>query len=301
MPADVAFDEAVRTTHRRVRASVSRFGESDDVVQEAYARAVGLRIPGDLEPWLRTVARRIAIDNARRRREFAAGDGADLEGLRTPSVATPEDVVVAKEGVGLIRRAVQSLPSRYRDALVAYSEHRDNTAVAARLGLTPNAVGSLLCRARMRLREELDRVGYAAGAVLVKFQRWSDVAATATATACFVAVMSGPSTAAPDPAAPPTTSAPAPVVRAVAARGPIVPLRGPAPRTAAPNVRGVHSIDPFADPVEIVRYEVEACTGSGRRIPTPYVTVVREGRRSVTGRIAEVLPPLPKLDHRACR
>lgn len=299
-PAGASSEEDVRATFSRVRASVSRFGEPNDVVQEAYARAVSRRVQGDLEPWLRTVARRIAIDNARRRREFAAGAGADVDSLRTPAVPTPEDVVMAKEGVGLIRRAVQSLPSRYRDALLTYSEHRDNSAVAARLGLSPNAAGSLLCRARMRLREELDRVGYAAGAVMIKFQRWTDVAATATAAACFVAVMSGPSTAPPRAQIAEQRTAAAPILRTTGRPASLAAADSATPGKTR-RVSTTARAEQPADPVEIVRYELEACTRNGRRVPTAYMTVIREGRRSLVGALTDGLPRTPRPGGRTCR
>jgi RNA polymerase sigma-70 factor (ECF subfamily) len=302
LPVEVASDQQFRTTFTRVRASVSRFGDSDDVVQEAYARAVRRRIPGDLEPWLRTVARRIAIDNARRRHELAAGDAIDVDRLRTPSVPTPEDVVIGNESVGLIRKAIRSLPTRYRDALVAYSEHRDNSAVADHLGVSTNAAGSLLCRARMRLREELDRVGYAAGAVLVKLQRVPDLAVTATAAVCFVAVIAGPTAAAPD--GPRTSVTPDAVAafeafptRAAAQNEPVAPQ----PARSRPAAAANSPLDDLTEQVEIVRYEVEACTKTGKRLPTPYITVIREGRKSVIGATVDSLPRLPRLTTNTCR
>src|SRR5712692_10612458 len=100
-------EEKVRTTIANVRSSVARFSRDDahDIAQEAIARAIRHNVGGNLEPWLKTVARRIAIDNARRRREYASGDAADVERLARPDARTPEDVIVNNESVGLIRRA----------------------------------------------------------------------------------------------------------------------------------------------------------------------------------------------------
>lgn len=246
------------------------------------------------------MARRIAIDNARRRREYANGSAGDIDRLSSRTAVSPEDVVVANEGVGLIRKALRSLPSRYRDALVTYSEHRDNSAVAARLGVSDNAVGSLLCRARMRLREELDRVGYAASALAFRFHRVSDIAATATAAVCFVAVIGGTSGAATGTSASSATGAPASLVAAAVA-APLPHPKESAIRPRAGRAVAAGPVDELAKQVEIVRYEVEACTRTGRRIRTPYVSVVREGRKSVTGYVASRLSQPSKITTGTCR
>src|SRR5437879_2781806 len=178
--AGFASGEGFGTAISNVRGSVARFSRNDsqDIVQEALTRAVAHEVRGNLEPWLRTVSRRIAIDNARKARECAIGTSDEVEKVSRRTAGSPEDVVLNNEGVGLIRRAMRSLPTRYRDALLAYSRDGDNGAVAAHFGLSSNATCSLLSRARARLREELDRVGYAFGGVCLKLQRWHREVAT---------------------------------------------------------------------------------------------------------------------------
>jgi RNA polymerase sigma factor (sigma-70 family) len=286
-----------------VRSSVARFSRNDsqDLVQEAMARALRHNVTGNLEPWLKTVSRRIATDNSRRAREYATGGAAEVERLIPPAATTPEDVVINNESVGLIRRAMHSLPARYSDALVAYADERENGAVAARLGISSNATGSLLCRARARLRQELDRVGYAFGAVVMKLQRWNHEVATATAVACFVGAvaLSG------GPAASAVHVTPAPAVAAPAHPG-VVAYDHHATPIRVTRVVAVHSSPPvaavkaIAKRVEIRRFQVDACGPDGKQLPTPYVSVVREGRASLVGKVAAQLPQIPLLTVKAC-
>lgn len=157
-------DHDVREAMRRVRISMARMrpGEAEDIVQETMLRAVRKGIALDAEPWLRTVAKRVAIDNSRRAREIASGGSAELELMAQSRDASPEDQVLTRETVGAVRDALDTLPPRYRDALVAYVEEDESAAgVARRFGLSDGATWTLLCRARARLRTELERVGYA--------------------------------------------------------------------------------------------------------------------------------------------
>jgi RNA polymerase sigma factor (sigma-70 family) len=184
IPATAEQQAAIRRTMRNVRMSVARFSRNDaeDIVQEAMTRAVHRGIECDAEPWLRLVARRIATDRSRRAREFAS-DPTDLERASGTYASSPEDIVVANDSVGVIRRALNALPTRYRDALVTYAEGQDHTEVAERFDISPNATWSLLCRARARLRQELNRVGYAAASVGFRIQQsLGDLAAVGAVT-----------------------------------------------------------------------------------------------------------------------
>jgi len=287
------------TTLTRVHASVARFSRNDsqDLVQEALARAVKHDVRGNLEPWLKTVSRRIAIDNARKAREIASGAADDVDTLTPHSSRGPEDIVLSNEGVGLIRRAMRSLPGRYRDALVAYSEQRDNAAVAERFGLSANATCSLLSRARSRLREELGRVGYAFGGICLKLQRWQHEVATAAAAACFVVVVAASSSAA-QPLRFVTTARVAPTTRAVAA---VAPGNATAPVANATTwVRAPAVVKHAVQGAEIVRYQVAPCGPRGRALPAPYVSVVRDGRPSLIGAVASRLPAVPAIEAGTC-
>jgi RNA polymerase sigma factor (sigma-70 family) len=299
--ADLSSAEGLGTTISNVRGSVARFSSNDsqDIVQEALTRAVAHDVRGNLEPWLRTVSRRIAIDNARRAREYAIGAADDVDKVFSPGSQSPEDIVLNNEGVGMIRRAMRSLPVRYRDALLAYSQEGDNGAVAEHFGISSNATCSLLCRARSRLREELDRVGYAFGAAAMKLQRWHREVATAAAGACFVAVVAGSSGAVATPAAHEPVPAPAvaaaPVVTSIA---PVRAVAASAVQVIAP-VRAV--VRDVVKRTEVVRYQVVACGLRGKPVVAPYATIVKDGHPSIVGSLATNLPKLPVMDTGTCR
>jgi len=300
--AGFASGEGLGTTISKVRSSIARFSRNDsqDIVQEALTRAVAHEVEGNLEPWLRTVSRRIAIDNARRAREYAVGSADEVDRVGLDRASSPEDVVMNNEGMSMIRRAMRSLPVRYRDALLAYSRDGDNGAVAARFGLSSNATCSLLSRARARLREELNRVGYAFGGVALKLNRWHREVATAAAGACLAIVVAG----AGANAAPAVAARPAPataVTRATVAvtrnaQAPATPGVGRAVVRVVPKV--VHEV---VKRTEVIRYQVTACGPRGKSLIAPYVTVVKDGHPSLVGTVATKLPHLPVVQAGPCR
>jgi len=301
--AGISSREGLGTTISRVHGSVNRFSrnDSEDFVQEALTRAVARNVSGDLEPWLRTVSRRIAVDNSRKAREYAVGGADEVDVIGSRHAQSPEDVVLNNEGVGLIRRAMRSLPARYRDALIEYSQHGENTAVSTHLGLSSNATCSLLSRARARLREELDRVGYAFGSVALKMQRWHREVATAAAGAAFVAVVASSSGAA---AAPEHALVVRPVAVVKQAASPSVVLHAAAPvaRSLTAPVTTVRAVvRSVVKHAEIVRYQVAACSLGGKTVIAPYISVVKDEHPSVVGKIATQLPKLPVVQAGPCR
>jgi RNA polymerase sigma factor (sigma-70 family) len=294
---------SVRDTMQRVHRGVARFSRNDsqDIVQEAMARAVRTGVGCDAEPWLKVVARRIATDNARRRREIAIGPEA-LERVTHARAASPEDIVVARDSAGLINRALQSLPTRYRDALVTYASEQDHTAVARAFGISPNATWSLLCRARARLRQELDRVGYAFGVTAVRVQRWIGDVSTAAAVTCVAvgSTLIGPV----------AHSAPAaPVVKRSSA---VVSVELPrvVPETArtavsvepGPAKKVVERVEAVVERTEIATYAVQPCGLGGAPLPLgARVTVLEDTRRSLVGQVLTQLPePLREIEALTC-
>lgn len=150
------------------RASALANGDGEDLAQEAIARALASGVPVEALPWLRTVVRRLAIDRVRRSREIPFGDASDLDGLGPAASAGPDEALETAETREAVRRALTTLPPRYREALLAYAEHDTAAAVAGRFGLSAEATWSLLSRARARLRAELRRTGFAPAAMFVR-------------------------------------------------------------------------------------------------------------------------------------
>lgn len=131
--------------------------EAEDVAQEAFLRlwrsGASLEIgPAGVRPWLRRVVSNLCIDRLR---------GA---GRQTVTDEVPEQVEEAdqlaslerRELSGRVDRALKALPERQRLALTLFHfEGMSQSEVAAEMGITDEAVESLLARARRALRTTL--------------------------------------------------------------------------------------------------------------------------------------------------
>jgi RNA polymerase sigma-70 factor, ECF subfamily len=131
--------------------------EAEDIAQEAMLRlwrnAATLELgPGGLKPWLRRVVSNLAIDRIR-------------SGRNTNVVAdVPEQLIPPTQASGLeardlsvrVQTALSGLPDRQRLALVLFHfEGHSQIEVGARLGVSDEAVESLLARARRSLKAAL--------------------------------------------------------------------------------------------------------------------------------------------------
>ena len=131
--------------------------EAEDVAQEALLRlwrnASGLELgPGGLRPWLRRVVSNLCIDRVRSGRHLVVVD-------EVPERAEPPVQLDALEGQDLSRRvdaALKALPERQRLALTLFHfEGLSQSEVGATLGISDEAVESLLARARRALKADL--------------------------------------------------------------------------------------------------------------------------------------------------
>lgn len=166
-------EERLRSTIRKLRASASLVpvGEREDLVQEAMARALRQGVSPDALPYLRTVVRNLAIDRARKIEETPAGDATEIDRLTPESGPDPEDAAVSAEACEGVRRALDELPPRYREALLVFAEEGRPARLSARLGLSPNATWTLLSRARQRLRAQLEGAGIVPGVMALPVWR----------------------------------------------------------------------------------------------------------------------------------
>lgn len=297
--------EGVTHVLRRVSAGVRGVanGDTEDVVQEAVARAIKSGVSLEAEQWLRTVAKRVAIDKHRRRRETPSGAPTDLERWAPATEPDPEDVVIRAERSQAVRDALAELPPRYRNALLAYAEEDSPAAVAKRLGLSATATWTLLSRARTRLRLQLEQVGFVPAMVfsgnrprLRQLLAAGAVAATATTAAM---IPSGPAVGpAEAPSAPPALAAgaaPAPEAEA-----------GPSDAVAdLLDVDGVEvpdAVDDIAAPKAPVEtgVKVGTCLGPNDRELGVEVSVVEEQRSLITRLLERIPEPLRDPLSRTC-
>ena len=137
-----------------VRMLYRRTGDRDraeDIAQEVFARAVAAP-PRNPRPWLFAVALNLVREEAR----TAARRGRHLvlyQAEQAGSAEPPDHALERGERVRQVRRALDELSERDREALLLKAEGFSYEDIAATLGLAPGAVGTTLSRARRRLVE----------------------------------------------------------------------------------------------------------------------------------------------------
>jgi RNA polymerase sigma-70 factor (sigma-E family) len=156
-PAQQAMGELYHACYRRLVAQLYAFtsdlGEAQDVVQEAFARAVargdGLAGVDNPEAWLRTVAVNVVRRRWRRRRLL------DTILLRDRPVARLVQPGPEPDNTDL-RAALAAIAPPYREVVVLhYLADMGVEEVAAVLGVPTGTVKSRLSRARAALADRL--------------------------------------------------------------------------------------------------------------------------------------------------
>jgi RNA polymerase sigma-70 factor (ECF subfamily) len=158
-----AFDGIVRRWQGPLMNMAYRYcrdrGRAEEWAQEAFLRAYRFldrwRQDAAFSTWLFTVAANVYRSQARRTRPPEVPLAADRERAGPADVAA---AVATTERAEIVRRAVCTLPARYRDAIVQYYfRDRDVGAVARTLGVRPGTVKARLHRGRALLEKRLAR------------------------------------------------------------------------------------------------------------------------------------------------
>lgn len=131
--------------------------EAEDVAQEAMMRA--WRNAPKWEPgrakfstWLHKVALNLCYDRLRKRKSAALDDVAEPVDDR----ASAQEGLEADERLMMLKNAIAALPERQRAAIqLRHFEERGNDETAEILGVSVEAVESLLSRGRRALRDKL--------------------------------------------------------------------------------------------------------------------------------------------------
>jgi RNA polymerase sigma-70 factor (ECF subfamily) len=146
---------------RRVLSLAERMlgdpAEAEDVAQETFLRvwrnAAHWR-PGAarFDTWLHRVTLNLCYDRLRRRRERPMAEPPE-----TPDPGpAPDRGLLAADVSERMRQALQALPSRQREAIVlCYYQELGNIEAAAMMGVSVEALESLLSRGRRALRSQL--------------------------------------------------------------------------------------------------------------------------------------------------
>ena len=136
----------------------TRDGElAAELLQETFARLLKAMRAGDapleLRAWLFRVAGNLAVSAARRRqmvRRFAPWL------VRRDTTASPEQDYLRQEEADQVHRQLAQLRPDDRVALLMAAHGCTTGEIAAALKRTELATRSLLCRARMRLRDRIE-------------------------------------------------------------------------------------------------------------------------------------------------
>lgn len=131
--------------------------EAEDVAQEAMMRA--WRNASKWEPgrakfstWLHKVALNLCYDRLRKRKSTSLDEVAEPIDDR----ASAQDGLEAVERLAVLKTAMDALPERQRAAIqLRHFEERGNDETAEILGVSIEAVESLLSRGRRALRDKL--------------------------------------------------------------------------------------------------------------------------------------------------
>lgn len=180
-PRDVAttqsiscwFKEEVRPHEPALRAYLrARFPsvrDSDDLVQETYARLLRVRERGTIrstKSLLFVTARNAALDLFRRRRSIPVDAVANLEELAVvgeePSASEALD---QKQKLELLHEAMQALPERCRQVfMLKRIDGLSYEEIGSRLGISHNTISAQITNAMLRCREYLQARGHIKGA-----------------------------------------------------------------------------------------------------------------------------------------
>jgi RNA polymerase sigma-70 factor (ECF subfamily) len=148
------FDRHAPSVRRFLRDLGRDEAYADEGTQEtfvrAHARLATLRDDQRLRPWLLGIARRVFLEELRRRHPRAE------EGEIEDAVPSPETDLLVAEEARLFRAALQRLPPPRRGVLLLQMDHGlSYDEIASVMGLSPAQVRNELHRGREELRAYL--------------------------------------------------------------------------------------------------------------------------------------------------
>jgi RNA polymerase sigma-70 factor (ECF subfamily) len=153
---------AIYDAHQRELASFIGAIERDpraaeDILSETFLRLIEAvrrgRTPDQPRAWLYRVAANLVVDGGRHRTVVSRVLGRLVDHRTEPP---PEDSFLRGELQREVWAALAQLPVDARTALLLAAHGFSGREVADALGRTELATRSLICRARLRLRERLD-------------------------------------------------------------------------------------------------------------------------------------------------
>lgn len=159
--------EAAYTEHRAalVRHLTALCRDADaaeDLAQEAFLRLAreteAGRAPDDVAAWLHRVGSNLVMSRGRHLQVVDRREG-DLP--RPSEPAGPEHIVLAGELTMAVGVVLAQMSGAERQALALAANGFHGSEIARSIGRSPGATRTLLCRARAKIRAQLQQAGFA--------------------------------------------------------------------------------------------------------------------------------------------
>ncbi len=169
LPASDPAAELLVREEVAVRRIISRYVRHatvvDDLFQEISLKVMrridSVRDPQAIRGWLFQLARNACLDWLRAQERRPLATSSELTHLNAGGDLgrNPLDQLMADERVSAVHRALAQLPDSQREVIrLRIEDGLDHEAIAARLGISRQAVEVRLCRGRARLKEQLDEI-----------------------------------------------------------------------------------------------------------------------------------------------
>jgi RNA polymerase sigma-70 factor (ECF subfamily) len=134
---------------------------ADDIVQDAFLRLVielkAGRSPTNVGGWLYRVAANLIVSSGRRK---TIADRARALLVRRDAQPSPEADAILHERDRTLALALSKLPPDARVALLLAARGMGATEIGIAIRKSPGAARTYICRARLKLRDELAALGY---------------------------------------------------------------------------------------------------------------------------------------------
>ena len=146
-----------------LRRSTRDESAAEDLLQEAFLRLTrevdAGRTPDHVRGWLYRVASNLAISRSRRRVTVIDWMSRYGRPAATETFDSPESDVIARERSSVLDAAMATLPAETRTALLLSADGFSGEEIAAAIGRSHGATRTLLSRARVQVRLELEQRG----------------------------------------------------------------------------------------------------------------------------------------------
>jgi RNA polymerase sigma-70 factor (ECF subfamily) len=154
-----AYERHAAEVHGFLVRTVRNVDVAADLLADAFTKLLveerGGRWPNHPRPWLYRVASNLAMSRGRRLQVAARVDRVLQARHRDHVSDSPDAEVLRREHRGDLDRALGLLGADARVALLLAAQGFDGATIALMIGRTEAATRTLMCRSRMRLREEL--------------------------------------------------------------------------------------------------------------------------------------------------